>query len=97
MPVSNLDPAPNLLTKGKNKMSTPLNSLTVSIAIDNSLRLFTVTLEDEVVVAPSLQQALTEALQKLVDQHDKLQHMDDSVLTSDGQSLRDQPLDFGTP
>lgn len=78
-------------------MSTPLTTLSVSISIDNNLRLFTVVLEDVAVVATSLQQAMTEALQKFVDLHDKLQTMDDDVLTSDGQNLRDQPINFGTP
>lgn len=78
-------------------MSSPLSSLSVSIAINNNLRQFTVTLEDEAVTASSLIQAMTEVLQKFVDQHDKLQNVGDDLLTSDGQDLRDQSLNFGNP
>jgi hypothetical protein len=78
-------------------MSTPLTTLTVSISIDNNLRLFTVILDDIVVIDTCLQRAMDTAMLKFVNQHDNMQRMADTELTAHGQDLRDQKFNFGTP
>lgn len=78
-------------------MSTPLTSLTVTVAINNNLQQFTITIEDIIVVDTSFERGMDTAVQKLVDQHDRMQGMDNSQLSTEGQDFRDQKLNFGTP
>lgn len=78
-------------------MATPLNSLIIDITIDNNLRLFTTSIESlgMSVTSPSLLQALDDLMDKLETEHDNIQIIDESLLTSDGQNFKATPIDFG--
>jgi hypothetical protein len=78
-------------------MSTPLTSLPITIAIDYTLRTFTVSAlsGDISVVRSSLAQALDQVILQLYKRHNELQDQTDDMLSTAGQNLKATVLEFG--